>query len=63
MLFLPHLFRTLVTEVLAVEVSFDFPCRFSHRKTAARVAWRQVQTLRQQRAIHNLPVPQFEHTC
>src|SRR5580700_10406297 len=42
MVFLPHLFRTLSVRGLAVVVSFDAPCQFSDRKTAARVAWRQV---------------------
>lgn len=46
MVFLPHLFHTLCIKGLAAEVSFDLPCRFAGRKAAARVAWRQVHSLR-----------------
>jgi hypothetical protein len=31
---------------LAAEISFDSPCRFADRKSAAREAWRQVKSLR-----------------
>ena len=48
MAFLPHLFRTLCVQGLAAEISFDSPCRFTDRKSAAREAWRQVQWLRDQ---------------
>jgi lyso-ornithine lipid O-acyltransferase len=48
MVFLPHLFRTLCIRGLTAEIRFDRPCRFPNRKTAAREAWRQVQSLRQQ---------------
>ncbi len=46
MVFLPHLFRTLCVRGLAAEIWFDSPCRFSDRKTAARVAWQKVRGLR-----------------
>lgn len=46
MVFLPHLFRTLCLRGLKVEISFDSPCHFPDRKTAARVAWQRVQSLR-----------------
>jgi 1-acyl-sn-glycerol-3-phosphate acyltransferase len=46
MVFLPHLFRTLCLKGLSAEISFDSPCRFPDRKTAARVAWQRVQSLR-----------------
>jgi 1-acyl-sn-glycerol-3-phosphate acyltransferase len=46
MVFFPHLFRTLCVRGLAAEISFDAPCRFPDRKTAARLAWQQVQALR-----------------
>jgi lyso-ornithine lipid O-acyltransferase len=62
MIFLPHLFRTLCIRGLAVEVSFDSPCQFSDRKTAARVAWRQVQALRQRSATQDQPASLFEYT-
>lgn len=62
MIFLPHLFRTLCISGLAVQVSFDSSNQFSDRKTAARVAWRQVQALRQQSAPQDQPVALFEHT-
>ncbi len=46
MVFVPHLFRTMCVRGLTAEISFDSPCRFPDRKTAAREAWRQVQWLR-----------------
>jgi 1-acyl-sn-glycerol-3-phosphate acyltransferase len=46
MVFLPHLFRTLCARGLAAEICCDAPCRFSDRKTAARVAWLKVNGLR-----------------
>jgi lyso-ornithine lipid O-acyltransferase len=46
MVFFPHLFRTLCVRGLAAEISFDAPCWFPDRKTAARQAWQQVQALR-----------------
>jgi 1-acyl-sn-glycerol-3-phosphate acyltransferase len=46
MVFLPHLFRTLCIRDLSAEICFDAPCRFSDRKTAARVAWLKVNGLR-----------------
>ncbi len=55
MVFLPHAFRTLCLESLAAEITFGSSCRFDHRKTAARVAWRRVQALREAGAAHELP--------
>ena len=46
MVFLPHLLRTLCVRGLAAEICFDSPCRFSDRKTAARVTWQKVRGLR-----------------
>jgi 1-acyl-sn-glycerol-3-phosphate acyltransferase len=46
MVFLPHLFSTLCVPELAAEICFDSPCRFSDRKTAARVALQKVRGLR-----------------
>jgi 1-acyl-sn-glycerol-3-phosphate acyltransferase len=46
MVFFPHLFHTLCVRGLAARISFDSPCRFADRKSAAREAWRQVQLLR-----------------
>jgi 1-acyl-sn-glycerol-3-phosphate acyltransferase len=46
MIFFPHLFHTLCVRGLAARISFDPPCRFPDRKSAAREAWRQVQLLR-----------------
>lgn len=46
MVFFPHLFHTLCVRGLAARISFDSPCRFRDRKSAAREAWRQVQLLR-----------------
>ncbi len=46
MVFLPHAFRTLCLEGLTAEITFGSSCRFDNRKTAAQVAWRQVQALR-----------------
>jgi 1-acyl-sn-glycerol-3-phosphate acyltransferase len=46
MVFFPHLFHTLCVRGLAARISFDSPCRFPDRKSAAREAWRQVQLLR-----------------
>jgi 1-acyl-sn-glycerol-3-phosphate acyltransferase len=48
MVFVPHLFRTMCIRGLSAEISFDSPCRFPDRKSAAREAWRQVQSLRDQ---------------
>ena len=47
MVFLPHLFPTLCVRGLAAEIRFDSPCRFSDRKTAARVTWHKVSGLRE----------------
>jgi 1-acyl-sn-glycerol-3-phosphate acyltransferase len=46
MVFFPHLFHTLCVRGLAARISFDSPCRFPDRKSAAREARRQVQLLR-----------------
>ncbi len=46
MVFFPHLFHTLCVRGLAARISFDAPCQFADRKSAARGAWRQVQLLR-----------------
>jgi 1-acyl-sn-glycerol-3-phosphate acyltransferase len=46
MVFAPHLFRTMCIRGLAAGISFDSPRRFVDRKSAAREAWRQVQSLR-----------------
>jgi lyso-ornithine lipid O-acyltransferase len=46
MVFVPHLFRTMCIRGLAAEIRFDSPRRFPDRKSAAREAWRQVQSLR-----------------
>jgi hypothetical protein len=62
MIFLPHLFRTLCIRGLAVQINFDSPREFSDRKTAARVAWRQVQALRQQNASQDQPAALFEYS-
>jgi lyso-ornithine lipid O-acyltransferase len=51
MVFVPHLFHTMCVRGLAAEISFDSPCRFPDRKTAAREAWRQVQSLRGQTVL------------
>ncbi len=51
MVFAPHLFHTMCVRGLAAEISFDSPCRFPDRKTAAREAWRQVQSLRGQKVL------------
>jgi 1-acyl-sn-glycerol-3-phosphate acyltransferase len=48
MVFAPHLFRTMCIRGLGAEISFDSPRRFPDRKNAAREAWRQVQSLREQ---------------
>jgi lyso-ornithine lipid O-acyltransferase len=55
MVFLPHAFRTLCLEGLAAEITFGSSCRFDNRKTAAQVAWQQVQALREPGATHELP--------
>jgi 1-acyl-sn-glycerol-3-phosphate acyltransferase len=62
MIFVPHLFRTLCIRGLDAQVRFDSPYHFSDRKTAARVAWRQVQALRQQSAPQGQPAPLLEYT-
>jgi 1-acyl-sn-glycerol-3-phosphate acyltransferase len=46
MVFFPHLFETLCVRGLGARISFDSPCRFADRKSAARGAWRQVKLLR-----------------
>ena len=51
MVFAPHLFRTMCIRGLAAEISFDSPSRFPDRKSAAREAWRQVQSLRDQAVL------------
>jgi 1-acyl-sn-glycerol-3-phosphate acyltransferase len=51
MVFVPHLFRTMCVKGLAAEIIFDFPSQFPDRKTAAREAWRQVQSLRAQAVL------------
>jgi 1-acyl-sn-glycerol-3-phosphate acyltransferase len=55
MVFLPHAFRTLCLEGLTAEISFGSSHRFDNRKTAAQVAWRQVQALREAGAAHEIP--------
>lgn len=51
MVFVPHLFRTMCVRGLAAKISFDSPCRFPDRKSAAREAWRRVQSLRGQAVL------------
>jgi lyso-ornithine lipid O-acyltransferase len=51
MVFAPHLFRTMCIRGLAAEISFDSPRRFPDRKSAAREAWQQVQSLRDQAVL------------
>jgi lyso-ornithine lipid O-acyltransferase len=51
MVFAPHLFRTMCIGGLAAEISFDSPRRFPDRKSAAREAWQQVQSLRDQAVL------------
>jgi 1-acyl-sn-glycerol-3-phosphate acyltransferase len=54
MVFAPHLFRTMCIGGLGAEISFDSPRRFPDRKSAAREAWRQVQSLREQVVVAEL---------
>lgn len=51
MVFAPHLFRTMCIRGLSAEISFDSPRRFPDRKSAARQAWQQVQSLRDQAVL------------
>lgn len=55
MVFLPHAFRTLCLEGLTAEITYGSSCRFENRKTAAQLAWRQVQALRESAVAHELP--------